>query len=235
MLGSTLMKSVAPKRTTSRARTPRRSRYHHGNLREALIEATLKLVEEGGIENVSVREAAKRAGVSPGAPFRHFPDRKALMTAVAEEATRRLRDAILEELAKTSKRTPLQRFNALGSAYMRWVLRNPTHFQVVSNRQVIDFDGSESLRHDNDEIKSIMDGLLAEAASKGELRHARFQTIPLAARALAYGMARMHADGHLPYWGVKPGEEPRAFQAVFKLFTDSLAVNSDDAGESPDI
>src|SRR5262249_14280834 len=156
-------------------RATRRTRYHHGNLREALIAATLQLVEEGGIENVSMREAAKRAGVSAGAPFRHFPDRKALMTAVAEEATRRLRDTILEELAQTPKRSPLQRFKAVGSAYMRWVLHNPTHFQVVSNRRVIDFDGSISLRRDNDEIKSIMDGLLAEAARSGELRDERVE------------------------------------------------------------
>lgn len=227
MLASVAMKSAIPKRRIKPGRTPRRARYHHGNLREVLIEATLRLVEEGGIENVSVREAAKRAGVSPGAPFRHFPDRKALMTAVAEEATRRLRDAIVDELAKTSRRTPLQRFNALGAAYMRWILRNPTHFQVVSNRQAIDFDGSESLRRDNDEIKSIMGSLLAEAVRSGELQQSRVETIPLAARALAYGMARMYVDGHFPQWGVKPGEEPKAFHAVFKLFTDSLAKKAE--------
>ena len=55
--------------------------YHHGDLRRVLVEAALQLVEEGGADAVSVREAARRAGVSPGAPFRHFPSRNALMNA----------------------------------------------------------------------------------------------------------------------------------------------------------
>ena len=63
-----------------------RTSYRHGNLREALIEAAIQLVEEVGPENVSVREAAKRAGVSPGAPFRHFASKTALLTAVADQA-----------------------------------------------------------------------------------------------------------------------------------------------------
>jgi hypothetical protein len=145
------------------------------------------------------------------------------MTAVAEQATRRLRDAIRDVLAETEGRPPMKRFNALGTAYTQWALNNPTHFQIVSNRSLIDFDGSESLRDDNDELRAIMDGLLAEAAERGELRSGPIGTIPLAARAIAYGMARMFVDGHFPQWGVKPGEERQAFRAVFKLFTDSLA------------
>src|SRR5215213_2214532 len=68
--------------------------YHHGDLRRALIDAALQLAGEGGAEAVSVREAARRAGVSPGAPFRHFPSRDALMAAVATEAQRRFRAEI---------------------------------------------------------------------------------------------------------------------------------------------
>ena len=71
--------------------TPRPTSYHHGNLRKALIDAAVQLVEEGGPEKVSVREVAKRAGVSPGAPFRHFSNKTALMTAVAEQAMSRFR------------------------------------------------------------------------------------------------------------------------------------------------
>ena len=202
---------------------PPRRRYHHGNLREALIRATLRLIEERGIENVSVREAAKRAGVSAGAPFRHFPNRTALMTAVAEQATRRLLDAMRVARERTAGLDPLKRFRALGDAYMQWAIGNPTHFQVVSNRRLIDFEGSESLRGDTDQIKSIMDSFLAEAAARGELRQAHIETIPLAARALAYGLARMHVDGHFPQWGVKAGAEAQAFRRVFDLFTNSIS------------
>jgi len=75
-----------------------------------LIDAALQLAEEGGPEQVSVREAARRAGVSAGAPFRHFETRDALMTAVAEEAQRRFRDEIERALAEAPAGDPLSCF-----------------------------------------------------------------------------------------------------------------------------
>src|SRR5579871_2109283 len=83
-----------PSRPLRAKSAPARRAYHHGNLRAALVEAALALVEDVGADRVTVREAARRAGVSSGAPFRHFPDRTALLTAVAEEAMRRLRVAV---------------------------------------------------------------------------------------------------------------------------------------------
>ena len=76
------MATRAPSTRAGKPKPP--TTYHHGNLRQVLIDATLALIEEGGPEAVTVREAARRAGVSPGAPFRHFPTRTSLMTAVAE-------------------------------------------------------------------------------------------------------------------------------------------------------
>src|SRR5260221_12179552 len=84
-------KAPAAKPRRRAARAPGPKPYHHGDLRRVLIDAALQLVGEGGADAVSVREAARRAGVSPGAPFRHFPSRDALMNAVAEEAQRRFR------------------------------------------------------------------------------------------------------------------------------------------------
>src|SRR5262245_33454677 len=81
-----LVKRSAAKRAPARARPASRRAgsvrpYHHGDLRRVLIDAAFELVGEGGAEAVSVREAARRAGVSPGAPFRHFASRDALLAA----------------------------------------------------------------------------------------------------------------------------------------------------------
>src|SRR6202451_3555764 len=103
-----MAKSPTPRRRPAAAKP-----YHHGDLRRVLIEAALKLAEEGGPEAISVREAARRAGVSPGAPFRHFDSRAALMTAVAEEAQRRFRAEIDAALKEASAADPLERFRAL--------------------------------------------------------------------------------------------------------------------------
>ena len=122
------------KSATQRRRPAAPKPYHHGDLRRVLIDAALKLAEEGGPEAVSVREAARRAGVSPGAPFRHFDSRAALMTAVAEEAQRRFRAEIEAALKDAPARDPLLRFRALGLAYLRWAMKNPAHFEIISRR-----------------------------------------------------------------------------------------------------
>src|SRR6516162_2268044 len=92
--------------------------YHHGDLRRALVDAALHLATEGA--EISVREAARRAGVSPGAPFRHFPSRDALMVAVAEEAQRRFRSEIEVALAAAPSGDPLAQIRSLGLGYLRW-------------------------------------------------------------------------------------------------------------------
>ncbi|HVN27151.1 MAG TPA: TetR/AcrR family transcriptional regulator, partial [Candidatus Binataceae bacterium] len=188
------------------------------------IAATVRLIEEGGVESVSVREAARRAGVSSGAPFRHFPTKTALLTAVAEQATRRLLDEITTALERCAAADPIVRFRAVGGAYMRWVIANPTQFEVVSNRRIIDFAGSASLQPDNDKIRALMDGVLREAREHGLLRSADLNAIALAARATAYGVARMYVDGHLPQWGVKNKDARRAFQSVFDLFVNGISA-----------
>jgi AcrR family transcriptional regulator len=216
-----------PSRTAPRKRTPRkprgRARYHHGRLSEALIEATLRLLEEGGPDHVSVREAARRAGVSPGAPFRHFPNRAALLTAVAEQAMARLRAAILAELSRDTSGEPLARLRAIGVAYMRWALHNPTHFQVISTRSLIEFEGSAALVRDNGEIRAVMESLVAEAVRRGQLRPEAARLVPVTGRALVYGLARMAIDGHFPQWDVAEPEVEPTVLAALDLFLAGLS------------
>jgi AcrR family transcriptional regulator len=178
-----------------------RRAYHHGDLRQALIDAALTIAEQRGLDQVTVREAGQRAGVSSGAPFRHFPTKIALMTAVAEEAMRRFRGEIATAMAEAEGSDPLDRFRALGTAYLRWVIRNPTHFEVISTRRAIDFDASETLVSLNEEIRTMMVVLLEEARAAGQLRAVDLDTVPLQARALVYGLARMWIDGQFAQWG----------------------------------
>ncbi|QND62771.1 TetR/AcrR family transcriptional regulator [Mesorhizobium loti] len=178
-----------------------RKTYHHGSLRQALIDAALAIAKEDGVDQVTVREAGKRAGVSSGAPFRHFPTKTALMTAVAEEAMRRFHAEIAVELDRTEKLDPLARFRALGIAYLRWVIDNPTHFEIISMRRAIDFDASETLVQLNEEIRGLMVRILEDARAAGQLRTMDMEGIPLQARALVYGLARMWIDGQFAQWG----------------------------------
>ena len=209
-----------PARQPSKPRARRPSAqarpYHHGDLRRVLIDAALQLAAEGA--EVSVREAARRAAVSPGAPFRHFPNRDALMAAVAEEAQRRFRAEIEAALSEAPEASPLARFRAFGLAYLRWAMRNPAHFEIISTGRYFAHGSSAELTRDNSELIALTEGILAEAAEQGLLRTADLKQIQIAGRALVYGFARMNLDQHFPRWGVAEGEIELTAAAVLDLF-----------------
>ena len=195
--------------------------YHHGDLKRVLIDAALDLAEQGGPEAVSVREAARRAGVSPGAPFRHFPSRDALLTAVAEEAQRRFRIELQAALARAPASDPLARFRSLGLGYLRWAMRNPAHFEIISTGRLFDHEGAEELTRDNAELIGMTERLLAQALADGALRVTDLKRVQIAGRALVYGFARMNIDGHFKRWGVADAEATG--EAVLDLFIDGIA------------
>lgn len=211
--------AAKPRRRAAPAPAPKP--YHHGDLRRVLIDAALQLVDEGGPEAVSVREAARRAGVSPGAPFRHFPNRDGLMQAVAEEAQRRFRAEIEAALADAPAGDPLGRFRCLGLAYLRWAMRNPTHFEIISSRRFFDHDGDAGVSRDNAELIELTGRTLAEAFATGQLRSPDLKSVQIAGRALVYGFARMNIDGHFPRWGV--ADATRTAEAIIDLFIDGIA------------
>ena len=85
----------------------RRKTYHHGNLRRALLDGALRLVEDQGAEALTLRAAARRAGVSQAAPYRHFADKQALLAAVAEEGFRALTEAMRRSAARGMRSSPM--------------------------------------------------------------------------------------------------------------------------------
>jgi AcrR family transcriptional regulator len=213
--------TAKPRRRVSRAVAQKP--YHHGDLRRVLIDAALQLVGEGGAEAVSVREAARRAGVSPGAPFRHFPSRDALMQAVAEEAQRRFRAEIEAALAGAPAADPLGRFRCLGLAYLRWAMRNPTHFEIISSHRFFDHDRAVAVSRGNAELIGLTERTLGEAFAAGQLRSVDLKQVQIAGRALVYGFARMNIDGHFPRWGVDAAEAGQTAEAVLDLFIEGIA------------
>jgi AcrR family transcriptional regulator len=221
------MPPAARPSSAKRARGASRARaqkpYHHGDLRRVLIDAAFDLVGEGGADAVSVREAARRAGVSPGAPFRHFPSRDALLTAVAEEAQGRFRIEIETVLADAPADNPLGRFRRIGLAYLRWAMRNPTHFEIISSRRLFDHDRDGGVSRDNAELIDLTERTLSEAFARGQLRSSDLKAVQIAGRALVYGFARMNIDGHFPRWGVAEADAERTAEAILDLFIEGIA------------
>lgn len=135
-----------------------RENYHHGELRSALIAASDEIIRESGVEGFSLREAARRAGVSPGAPKHHFGSIVGLLTEVAIAAYGQLARYLSDALV--ANQTAEQKLQSLGTAYVRYALDNPGHFRLICRKDLVN-------RHHPDfepAVYSAMTGFVLTAA-----------------------------------------------------------------------
>ncbi|MGQ0660858.1 TetR/AcrR family transcriptional regulator [Sphingosinicella sp.] len=190
--------------------------YHHGALREALIAAAEDLIAERGVDAFSLRETARRAGVSPAAPAHHFDGARGLLTAVAAGAYRDFGDALAAADDSASSRTA--RIRAQGMAYVRFALANPARFDLMWRRGLID-GGVPDLKVAADRAFLILD---RAARGAGEAMHGSddVQRAPsIAAWSLVHGFARLALEGA---FGGEPGAAERAAETMLPRVLDHL-------------
>lgn len=167
--------------------------YHHGDLRAALIAEGLAILGESDADSLSLRELARRVGVSAPSVYRHFPDKQALMTALAEEGLRRLGASQHEAAAAAGGGKA--GFAATGRAYVRFALANPALYRLIFTSPLI-----AAYRASAADRPEAFDFLLANAgAAVGadpESRAARVAAVE--AWALVHGLAMLMLDGQIP-------------------------------------
>lgn len=195
--------------------------YHHGNLRRVLIDATLVLIAERGPHGFSLREAARRAGVSSGAPYRHFVDRDALLLAVAQEGAERLKAQTDEELARAGD-NPLERFRAMGIAHVTFAVENPSYFRVMCMPEFSGESTDPDMRAEVDSHDAAIRSIVAASQREGSIYAHDPNVILLTARCLMYGLARMFVDGHLMTEGIGPAQTRAIAIAVTEVLGHGL-------------
>jgi AcrR family transcriptional regulator len=163
--------------------------YHHGNLKAALVEAAGELLAASGPEALSLREAARRVGVSPAAVYRHFRSREELLRALAADGFVRLGDA--QQAAADAEADPLAAFNAQGRAYVRFALAHPALFELMFARGS---DGQARWRDLPEAARTLglLRGAAGRLAGKPEAR-----LFAVRAWALAHGLAHLLIDGEV--------------------------------------
>lgn len=166
-----------------------RSSYHHGDLRAALIKAADDIIAEGGIEAFSLRAAAQRAGVSPGAPAHHFGSAKGLLTEVALLAFERL-GRYIEEVGDSDDVAAYVR--ALSLAFVTFALDHPGHFRLMFRNDLVNRNDP---RYPEISMKPGMRLGLAVAAYRGksDVNLNRFED----AADILCGMSTLHGLAHL--------------------------------------
>lgn len=165
-----------------------KSTYHHGDLRTALIEAALALVADP--EALSLRAVARRVGVSATAVYRHFPDKEALLSAVAAAGLERLGAA--QRAAFDAAGGGAAGFNATGLAYVRFALDHPGLFRLIFASPIgsaMDADRE----HGDDAMTFLLANAQALAPAGGDAR-----LFALQAWSIAHGLAMLMLDGQVP-------------------------------------
>jgi AcrR family transcriptional regulator len=177
--------------STGVPRRKRRGEYHHGDLRRALIEEAVRAIRRNGVDAVTLRATGERLGVSRTALYRHFPDKAALLTAVATEGFRMLRRELLG--AWEQEGDARRRFEDMGRAYVRFALTNPSHYRVM-------FGGFVHERHDEDleregsgAFNALVDALVAQQRD-GAVRSDHPQQLALFVWSVVHGVAMLGID-----------------------------------------
>ncbi|MEM0980373.1 MAG: TetR/AcrR family transcriptional regulator [Cyanobacteria bacterium P01_H01_bin.58] len=169
--------------------------YHHGDLRQALIDAALAIiVEDRDAANVSLRAAARRVGVSQAAPYRHFADKDALLAAVAEEGFQRL----LKALDTGSDPNPLARLQSSGVAYVKFAIAHPAHYRVMFSTFRIEQGNDSSLNAAAGAAFAVMVDAISAGQAIGAIQPGHPRQLAWITWSLVHGLAFLLIDRQLP-------------------------------------
>lgn len=185
--------------SAKRSTVSRRQTYHHGDLKRALTSAALSLVAEKGPKGFTLTEAARRAGVSAAAPYRHFADKAELLAAVAEQGFQELHVAL--GAAAECVSDPRERVVELGRAYVRWAISHPDHYQVMFGAESLKADQPGMAVAGEQAFGDLLDAIVkCQEAGIVEGRDPREVAAPL--WSLVHGIASLAIGGQLTAVGI---------------------------------
>jgi AcrR family transcriptional regulator len=197
------------KATARPARRPA-DRYHHGDLRRALVREAVRTIQTLGAEALTLRGVGDRLGVSRTALYRHFADKQALLEEVADDGFRMLRAALLDAWSAAGQGR--EGLDAMGLAYVRFALAHPSHYRVMFGglrerraKQPPGAAGGAGPDAGGDAFQVLVDAIAAEQAA-GRLRADPAPQLALYVWGVVHGIAMLALDGLLP-----PGLDGDAF------------------------
>ena len=179
------------------ASTDRNRPYHHGDLRAALIQAGLAILAEEGVQALTLRAAARRAGVSHNAPYRHFTDKEALLAAIAEEGFDELANR-LEEARARSRPSAQAQLEETGWTYVQFALTHPDHLRVMFGSLISDPQAYPSLRAAGARAFNPLIEILRSGQDSGTVIAGNPRQLAFSAWAMVHGLALLLIDRQVP-------------------------------------
>jgi AcrR family transcriptional regulator len=170
--------------------------YHHGNLKDTLLAAAVALIAEVGPTAFTLREVARRAGVSHNAPYRHFRDREDLLAAVAAQGFEQLTASMLAAMEEGS--TAVERLRLAGRGYIQFALEWPQHIQVMFDLPACAAPSPEYSAAAKGAFQTLLNAVIAVQAD-GALPPGDAQTYAIVAWSSVHGLAKLAIARRLPF------------------------------------
>lgn len=199
-----------PQRSPSRPVS--RQPYHHGDLKHALIDTALVMVTEEGTWSFTLREVARRAGVSHAAPYNHFADKTELLAEVAALGFQALGRAM--ETAARRARTAEQALLRIGIVYVRFGVENPAHYRLMFGAELADRERYPALQQAADATFAALTGALERGQATGGVRRGAVREQAVSAWSLVHGLTMLLLDHRLGFLGVSIAEAERQARAA---------------------
>lgn len=189
--------------------TKPRNSYHHGDLPRALRKAGVALIGEKGVAAVTLRDVARRVGVTHGAPYRHYADKTALVAAIAADGFARL-ERMMHTAAAEAGDDPLARLLAIGRSYVVFAAMNPAYFVVMYGSESPDRDEHTELAAADDRAFAVLVDSVRDAQAGGRLIDSDPTRLALLLWSMVHGATHILVSGDAARRGL-PLEEFEAF------------------------
>jgi len=167
--------------------------YHHGNLRAALIQDGLELIEQKGISALTLREIGTRLGVSRSAAYGHFKDKAALLAAIREAGFLEFGNAL--QKARNSAAGFAAQMDAMSVAYFNFAKEHPAHFEVMFNALLEAGGGTAA---ETGRVFAMLKEIIGEAQQRGEVRQGDPALLARVVWALVHGVSMLQRDSADP-------------------------------------
>lgn len=189
------------------------------------MEAGLALVEEKGVDGFTLREVARRAGVSHNAPYHHFPDRAAMVAAIAEQSYVLLGDAMARSARRAT--SPERQLRAIGLAYLRFAVSNPARFKLMNRPELRRRREVTSVEAAGTRSEEPLHRAITAGQAAGTLAGGDAQAIALTAWSMIHGLATLVVDGPLRHRVRSKREAERMANGVIDTLLAGLSTRQE--------
>ena len=190
----------------------KRGKYHHGDLRAALIKSALSLIQDKGLDALTLRAAARQAGVSHAAPYRHYRDKEALLAAVVEACFIELLETL--EAARSEHDDPLERLKSLAVAYIEYAITNRAQFKVMFGPAVKNKTDYPSLVEVTDRTFELLTSTTRACQESGVISEGNTLRIAVSAWSMIHGLTALYLDRQLEVVGFEQDDPKHLAEMV---------------------